>query len=316
MAQREKAKPKVAKASAKGGRVRKLNRKQSRQKTKKEAASRAKLPGSFRLSAQVLKTIARFWKPLAGILLVYLVLNIIFASGLSGLSSTTNDIKNNLNNGQNSHFIRAIGSFSSLIGTSGSGNSQSGSVLLSILIILESLVIIWALRQLLAGNQISVKQAYYSAMKPLVPFLLVLFVIILQLLPVSLGTAALGIVLSSVFTSQAVITIVFSLLFVVLAAWSAYMLSSSVFALYIVTLPDIQPRQALSSAKTLVRFRRWQLMRKIVWLPVFILIIMGLIVTPLILTATFLAAPAFYLLGILSILFVHTYLYSLYRSML
>jgi hypothetical protein len=153
-------------------------------------------------------------------------------------------------------------------------------------------------------------------MGPLIPFLLVVFVIILQLLPITLGTAALGVVLTSVFSSQAAVTIIFSLFFVLLAGWSAYMLSSSVFALYIVSLPHMQPRQALRSAKSLVRFRRWQLMRKVLFLPLLILAIMAILIIPLILSATFLVVPVFYVLSGLSILFIHTYLYSLYRSML
>jgi len=322
MAQREKARPKkraAAKSASKqaGARVRKLNRKQARTKAKIEARQRTKLPGSFKLTWQVVDVMRRFWKPLGGIVLVYLVLNIIFASGLSGLSSSVQDIKNNLHNhGTNNRLLSAVGGFGSLIGTAGASGSQGGSVLQTILIVLESLVIIWALRHLLAGNKIGVKEAYYHSMYPLIPFLLVIFVIILQLLPVTLGAVAMGVILTSVFNSSAIITILFSLLFAALAAWSVYMLSSSVFALYIVTLPDMQPRQALRSAKNLVRFRRWTIMRKLVFLPLFIVVVMAAIIVPLILLVTVLVTPVFYLLSMLAILFIHAYLYSLYRSLL
>jgi hypothetical protein len=321
MAQGKKARPKkaAAKPAAKqvGPRIRKTTRKQARAKAKVEARQKAKLLGSFKLTWQVVNTMRQYWKPLGSIVLVYLILNIVFASGLSGLSTSVENIKNNLhNNGSNSQFINAIGGFGSLIGTAGASGSQSGSVLQSILIVLESLVIIWALRHLLAGQIIGVKEAYYRSMYPLVPFLLVIFVIIVQLLPITLGTAALGVVLTSVFNSDASVTVIFSILFAGLAAWSVYMLSSSVFALYIVTLPDMQPRQALRSAKNLVQFRRWTIMRKLVFLPVFIVLVMAAIIVPLILLATIVVTPVFYLLSMLAILFVHTYLYSLYRNLL
>jgi len=322
MAQREKARPKkraAAKSASKqaGARVRKLNRKQARTKAKIEARQRTKLPGSFKLTWQVVDVMRRFWKPLGGIVLVYLVLNIIFASGLSGLSGSVQDIKDNLHNhGTNSRLLSAVGGFGSLVGSAGASGSQGGSVLQSILIVLESLVIIWALRHLLAGNKIGVKEAYYHSMYPLIPFLLVIFVIILQLLPITLGAVAMGVILTSVFNSSAIVTILFSLLFAVLAAWSVYMLSSSVFALYIVTLPDMQPRQALRSAKNLVRFRRWTIMRKLVFLPLFIVVVMAAIIVPLILLVTVLVTPVFYLLSMLAILFIHSYLYSLYRGLL
>jgi hypothetical protein len=43
---------------------------------------------------------------------------------------------------------------------------------------------------------------------------------------------------------------------------------------------------------------------------------MGLIIVPLILLASGVVPAAFYILSMLAILFVHTYLYNLYRGML
>lgn len=301
-----------------GVRMRKLNRKQARKKNKKEARSRSPIIGSFRLTAQVLSIFKKYWKALGGIVLVYLILNIIFASGISDLSSSVSTIKSNLNNsGTNAHPLLAGASgFLSLIGTSGAISSAAGSTLQSVLIVLESLVIIWALRHLLADQKVGVKQAYYSAMSPLIPFLLVVFFIILQLVPVTFGSVALAAIASSLGTISGAWTVLFVAIFVLLAAWSIYMVSASIFAVYIVTLPDMMPRDALRSAKKLVQFRRWLILRRVLFLPIFIIVVMALIVIPLILYATFLVAPVFYLLSMLAILFVHTYLYSLYRSLL
>lgn len=296
------------------GRVRKLTRRQKKKVDKKEAQRRTKLPSSFYLTGQVFSTLRKYWKPLGGIVLVYLILNVIFASGVSSLSSSVSDIKTNLESGHK--FWNAIGGFSTLVGSAGASSSQTASILQTVLIILVSLVIIWALRQLLAGNSIGVKEAYYRSMTPLVPLLLVLAVIFLQLLPVTLGMAVITTILTTIFVSSGLLTGILVVIFAALAAWSAYMISSSIFAFYIVTLPDMQPRQALHSAKNLVQFRRWALMRRIIFLPIFLLIVMGAIIVPLILYVSFLVAPIFYILSALAILFVHTYFYSLYRSLL
>jgi hypothetical protein len=88
MAKEVKKPPK--KAAVRTGRVRKLTKKQTRTKAKKEVKSRQPLPGSFKLTVRVLKTMKRYWKPLGGIVLVYLILNIVFASGLSNVSSEFN----------------------------------------------------------------------------------------------------------------------------------------------------------------------------------------------------------------------------------
>ncbi|MBI2285564.1 hypothetical protein HYU82_01930 [Candidatus Saccharibacteria bacterium] len=304
----------MAKAKKKGLRTRRLTRGQKKTLAKKEARKRTKLPGSFRLTWRVFGTLRAYWKILGGIVLVYLILNIVFASGISGLGASVAEIKANLENGD--RFWNALGGFSSLVGSAGASSSQTASVLQSILIILESLVIIWALRQLLAGNKVGVKQAYYQSMSPLIPFLLVVAVIFIQLLPLTFGAPVIGTILSTILNAGGLLTMIMIFIFAVLALWSFYMISSSIFALYIVTLPDMQPRQALRSAKNLVKYRRWALMRRVAFLPIFILAAMAIIVVPLILFVSFAVVPIFYILSTVAILFVHAYLYSLYRSLL
>jgi len=304
------------KAAAGSARTRKLTKKQQKTKAKVEARKRKPIIGSFKLTWQVFGIFRQYWKTLGGIVLVYLILNIIFASGISNISNAFNTIKSDLNTGGGHALWHATGGFASLVGSAGASGSSTGSALQSVLFVLESLVIIWALRHLLSGQNISVKLAYYRAMTPLVPFLLVIAVIIIQLLPATIGGTVLAAVSTSVFTSSGAATAVSALAFALLAAWSIYMVSASIFALYIVTLPDMQPRQALRAAKDLVRFRRWQVIRRVLFLPLLVVVVMGLIIVPLILYASKIVPEVFYVLSMLAILFVHTYLYSLYRSLI
>lgn len=292
------------------------NKKITHKLAKEKTTEKFKIPGSFRLTADTLLVIKGHWRILGGILLVYALINILFASGLANLSSSITNVKEDVASAEtgSSSLPAALNGLTGLFGTGGA--TGSGSAAQSVLVVVLSLVIIWTLRQLLAGKKVSLKQAYYQSMEPLIPFVLVILVIILQLLPLTLGTAALGIVLSSVFANTDLIAIAISILFVVLGTWSLYMLCSSLMALYIVTLPSMQPRQALRSAKGLVKFRRWQLMRRIVYLPIFIIFAMIVIITPLIILLPAAAVIGFYVLGIAAILFAHTYLYSLYRSLL
>lgn len=297
-------------------RVRKTTKKQKKQLNKRETRANTKLPSSFRLVGKVYRIFRANWRKLLGIVIIYFLLNIVFASGFGTISSTIDIIKADLDASGGRHFTNALSGFGSLVGSAGTSSSQTGSVLQSILIVIESLVIIWALRQILAGKTISVKDAYYRSMTPFIPFLLVIVVIIIQLLPVVLGSAIASAILSAIFSSSGTLTFIFAVIFTLLAAWSIYMLSSSIFALYIVTLPDMHPRKALHSAKNLVRYRRWLILRRLLFLPIFILVIMAIIIVPLILYATILVAPIFYFLGMVAILFIHSYLYSLYRSLL
>lgn len=299
-------------------RRRKPTKKQAKAMAKSETKELARPLGSFSLCVQVFRIMGRYWKVLGGIILIYLVLNIIFASGVSSITSTVNAIKDDLQNvGIQPHpLVSASTGFLVLVASAGSSSSTAGSALQAMLITLISLVIIWALRQLLAGKTVRLKQAFYNATGQLVPFLLVILVIFIQLLPVTFGVSVLAAVAAAVGTISGVGTFILTILMLLLAAWSAYMLSSSIFALYIVTLPDMHPRAALRSAKNLVRYRRFLVLRRVIFMPIALLVLAAVIIIPLILYATFLVAPLFFILGGLALLFAHTYLYSLYRGLL
>jgi len=271
------------------------------------------LKGSFKLTWQAIATLRRFWKPLGGILLIYAILNIVLAGGLSNISSAVDNLRSRVEGSTN--LRTALGDFGSLF-DSGASGSESSSLMASLLLILGSLVIIWALRNLLAGNPISVKQAYYQSTAPLVPFLLVLVFIFIQLLPLGLGAAVLSILLSASGAGGGYAEALFGGVLIILAVWTVYMLSCSIFALYIVTLPDMTPRKALHSAKSLVHRRRWQLSRRLLFLPIFILLIMALVVLPFILFLTPLVTIIFFVLSTIALLFAHTYIYGLYRNLI
>ncbi len=294
-----------AKNSVVGARVRNLSRKQVRAKAKKEASQQPPIPGSFSLLRQTFGLFKTNWKVLSGIVFVYLLLNLIFASGLlSALNGAAGNFKHS------HHLSDALSGYGSLISGS-SGGSQTGSAMQTILLVIESLVIIWTLRRLLAKESVRVKQAYYQSMSPLIPFLLVIFSILLQLMPLVIG-AAVWAVVAPVSTA---LNIIFAIVFGLLAIWSIYMVSGSFMALYIVTLPDMQPRQALRSAKRLVKYRRWFVLWRELWLPIFVFVGLGAVIIPLILWLPFLVGPVFFVLLMISFLFVHAYMYNLYRGL-
>ncbi|MEX1995409.1 MAG: hypothetical protein WD887_01365 [Candidatus Saccharimonadales bacterium] len=293
-------------------------RRKIRVKAKSEGRLRPPLPGPFTLATQALSMLRIFWKPLGGILLIYLTLNFIFSGGIGKDYSLVAEIKGYIQDSPT--HLSALGSALAGFGLLASGSDGSGTSastgFTSILLVIVSLTTIWALRHLIAGQEVSVKESYYQAMKPLVPFLLIILVIFLQLLPMSIGAALLNTVLRGTVTDSQIITIVFSFLFVALSVWTVYMLTSSILALYIVTLPDRHPRQALRSAKKVVASRRWPVLFRLAALPVFILVSMAVVIVPLIFWAAPLVLPAYFALSGVALLFTHTYLYNFYRSLI
>jgi tetrahydromethanopterin S-methyltransferase subunit F len=296
---------KVATAKKSSSRTRKLTKKESKQKAKKEVKTRAPLPGSFALTRQTFAALKKYWKPLVGIVLVYALLNLVLASGIiSNANSTVNSVKDKTT------LSGAFTGFGNLF----SGDSAGTSSIQSFLFLFETLVIIWALRRLLAGDRVSVKDAYFKSASPAVPFLILVFIIVLQLLPLLAVSSFLGLLISS--NASATIGFIAGVIFLLVLAWTLYMMACSVIAIYIVTLPDVGPLRALKASKKLVHFRRAQLIRKILFLPLLIFFLMGLTIIPLIIIAHVLVAPVFFALTMAAILFAHTYLYNLYKGLL
>jgi hypothetical protein len=277
-----------------------------------------KLPSVWRLTKQVAQTLWAHRRLFVGIILVYGLLNLVLVRGLAS-NTDIGSLKSQLSQVFTGHFgslISGLSIFAVLVSSAGNGSSQTAGAYQLFLGLITSLAVIWALRQALSGTNVRIRDAYYRGMYPLIPFMLVLLVVILQLLPLVIGGGIYGIVLSSgiaVYTSE---KLIFLLLFILLGLLSFYLITSSLFALYIVTLPDMTPIKALRTARQLVRHRRWTVLRKIICLPIILLIVAAIIMVPIIVVATALAQWIFFILTMFAVAAVHTYMYTLYRELL
>jgi hypothetical protein len=277
-----------------------------------------RLPSSFTLLRRSFKQLGDHPRIIIGILLVYAVLTLMLVHGIGG-GLNLPELKSNfqqLFQGHQNQLTTGVTLFGLLIGTAGSGGTPTAGLYQSILLILFSLVFIWSLRQLQAGQKVGLREAFYKSTYPLIPFLLVLLVIGLELIPLLLGSSIYAIVISNSIAVTFLERTLWGLLFGGFVLLSLYMMSSSLFALYIVTLPDMTPLRALRSARELVRFRRWSVLRKIIALPLLLLILAAIVVIPFILVFTAVAATVFFICSVLAVAIVHAYMYSLYRELL
>lgn len=257
-------------------------------------------------------------KLFAGITLVYGLLNLVLVQSSIG-GADISSVKDSLSQAAGGHLgglSTGLGVFAVLLSGGGSSFNTGASAYQLILFVIASLAVIWALRQLLAEAKVRVKDAYYQGMYPFVPFVLVLAVIGLQLIPLLVGSGLYQIVVGNGIAIRPVERLFWALLYFVLAMSSLYMLSSSVFALYIVTLQDMTPVKALRSARDLVRGRRWTVLRKVLYLPLLLLVVASAIMLPVILWLTPLAQAVFFLWTMFALVAAHAYLYTLYRELL
>lgn len=276
------------------------------------------IPGIYRLYKQSLSLLLNNKKLFFGITIIYISLNLLFVSGLS-LTTDFNEAKQSFTEAfgeQASNLGTSFALLSFLISSGNSSQSESGGVYRLFLTLIVSLVFIWTIRQIYAGAKPTVKQSFYQAVYPLVPFILVLSVVGLQLIPFLFGSFLTSIVFSAGIAVTAIEKIIWILIFLLLSLLSLYMVVSSAFALYIVTLPDMTPMKALRSARGLVLHRRTSVGLRMLGLPIVSLFLFVLILFPVILLVPVLAVPVFICLTGLALFMAHAYMYNLYRALL
>jgi len=304
-------------ANARPGRRLKVAKRASKEEKSAATENRSKLSPAYKLFVQACQLLVRHWRFLGGILLVYAVLNIVLLGGAdaSNLQSTKATLTG-VAQGHLDKLSTGLSLFTFLISSSSSASGAAASAYQTMWLLLVSVVFIWGLRQVYAGHTVRVRDAFYLGTYPIVPFILILFVIGLQLTPLVVGGAAYSMLVGGHIVLGFLEQLAALVGFLLLAGWSFYMLCSSIFALYIVTLQDMTPMEALRSASDLVRFRRWVVFGKLLFLPVVLFIITAAIIIPLSVFVTSLATFVFFILSVIGVGVLHSYLYALYREML
>lgn len=302
--------------------------------TSKKRALKGKQYRSFRLSKALKHTapklasgrgIARravvlMWhnkKVIGGVLLIYALLQLFLVRGLIATDFTTlSDIFKETFGPGWAEFVGSVALLGILVGGSGQSIPAEGSVYLSILSVIGSLAMVWTLRHLYAQKAIRIRDAYYKGMYPLVPLLLLLALALIQLLPLAFGSW----LYQAIIVNGLAVTLFEQLFWLIIvgffALFSFYMLMNTVIALYIVTLPGMEPMRALRSAKGIVQHRRLQVFWRILFLVIIIVVSMAALLIPVIMFVPGLAPWLFYALSIMSFAFVHAYMYGLYRELL
>lgn len=277
-----------------------------------------KLPSWFELLKKSLALIRVNWRQISVFVLVYALLNIILVRGFDDaiavdeLKATISDTLGISANGLTTGFAVLGVLAESTVQLS----SESSKIYQFYLLIFASLAIIWLYRQQQAGHKVSMKMAFYRGMYPLIPFILVLMVIALQLVPAIVGNFMYLTIVEGGFAVGFVEEFVWLLLYLCSLLLTLYMVSGSFIALYVVTLPDMTPMVALRETRELVRLRRMAILFRIIALFVVMVIFLIVAVLPVIYFAPSIADWMFFMSTVFAIPFVHGYVFSLYRELL
>lgn len=284
-----------------------------------------KLPSSWALLREtwaLLRTRKGFF---VGVVTVYGVLQLILVTGV--VSSGTADVRDALltaADGVSGALLTSLTLTTYVASTTGQAGTDQGSVYQFILIIIASLAVIWALRRveglraskLQAGEKLRIRDAYYKGMAPLVPFILVLVVILLQFIPLLIGSWLYSLVIQGGIAVTLVEQLLWGLFLSAFAVLTIYLVLSSLFALLIVTLPDMTPMQALRSSRGLVLHRRWELIRKFLFLAVITVLALLVIMMPIAFWLPAIAPWLLYALFTALLAVTLGYTYVIYRELL
>lgn len=285
---------------------------------KKIKPTQPKIGSAWSYFKNSIKHIRQHWKVFGGITLVYIILTILLVRGFGSNTDVTDlkDVFSEFYQGKLGAVLTAGSIFGFIVTSSNTTTSNEASVYQSLVLLLVSLASIWSLRQTMAGVKIRVRDAFYRGMYPLIPFICVLFVIGLQLIPLALAGWLYSILIAGGVATTIIEKSLCIILLICMALLSLYMITSSLFALFIVALPDMTPIKALRSARQLVLHRRWIVLRKVIVLPIFLLTVAACIMLPILLWLPDIAEWFYVFISLFGWIICVTYLYSIYRDLL
>ena len=275
------------------------------------------LPSSLSISKKAMRLLLANARPMTWFLVVYGLLFLVFVRGIvAPLDIDSIRAQIETYTGSSASLSDNVTIMGLLINSSLGASGDVSAMYQMIFVTTSALALIWLFRQQQAGNKVSLKEAYYRGMYPLVPFLLVGAVIVLQAIPVAVGNALYGSVIRGGLAVTFVEQLFWFLLFLLTIILSLYLISSSLIALYVVTLPEMTPKTALVEARKLVLHRRINVLLKIIALVLLMGAIYVAVIFPALLTSALLAQILFFILTILALPFVVAYLFVLYRELL
>lgn len=235
-----------------------------------------KIKGYFAFTGEVFRMLWSNKRVFGAFLALYAILSVV----LVGLTSNENyrNLGEYVQNITERAEASALAEIAILFTVTASGSLDTGRtevqhMLSGLLFLFGWLVMVWILRQRIAGHMVKLRDALYSAGAPIVATFLVFLTLVLQSLPIILGIIAYTILISVGLFQEGVEAMLAWTILALLATLSLYWMTSSFIALVIVTIPGMYPFRALKTAGDLVVGRRSAIMLRLVWLLLLIAIV-------------------------------------------
>lgn len=230
------------------------------------------LPGLFSFTAEVTKTLWRNKRIFLALGGIYAALYAILVGAqsqenYSALTETLKQASESIAEGG----IGVLGEASVLLFSLTTSNlggelTEAQQIFALLLLLLVWLTTVWLLRNILAGHKVKLRDGIYAAGAPLFATVLIALLIAAQLLPVALATVGYNAAFATGLLDSGVAAMLFWIAAGLLSVLSLYWVTSSLFALIIITIPGMYPYAAIRTAGDLMVGRRLKILVRWVWM--------------------------------------------------
>lgn len=253
-----------------------------------------KLPGYTALTLQTLHMLRVHWRTFLLLTLLYTVV-IIVVGGITSQSSFA-EIRDILNGTSDSApgGILGVGEAALVALTTFTSLPTTITVEQQIYLALGGLFVwlctVWLLREYMLGRNPKLRDGLYSSGSPFLATVVIAFFIAVQLIPVGLMAVAYASLLSSEVISSGFGSMLFWTLAVIVGTLVLYWITSTLFALVIITLPGMYPMRAVRAASDIVLGRRLRILYRLLWGGLLLVVSWAAIVVPVAIATSLLAA--------------------------
>ena len=248
---------------------------------------KTELPSLTSQASAAFKMFFKFWKIFLPLLLIFVGLYIFLIGAMS--ENTLADVKANVEQTNKDVADGKIGTVGKagltllgIISTGGLTTMNDAQVVIAVLLFtIIWLVTIYLARHLLAGHQeIKMRDGFYSALSPLVSTLVVGLIIFLEAIPIMLTIIVFQVALTTEFLSTPFYALLFFMFAALMITLSLYLLSSSFFAIIVVSAPGLYPLTAVRMAKNLIMGRRLRFLIRVLYLVIIVALLYLLLLMP------------------------------------
>ena len=248
---------------------------------------KTELPSLTSQASAAFKMFFKFWKIFLPLLLIFVGIYIFLIGAMS--ENTLADVRANVEQTNKDVADGKIGTVGKagltllgIISTGGLTTMNDAQVVIAVLLFaIIWLVTIYLARHLLAGHQeIKMRDGFYSALSPLVSTLVVGLIIFLEAVPIMLTVIVFQVALTTEFLSTPFYALLFFMFAALMITLSLYLLSSSFFAIIVVSAPGLYPLTAVRMAKNLIMGRRLRFLIRVFYLVIIVALLYLLLLMP------------------------------------